>query len=146
MALKTNLHHKCRISIIKIRTGCQNIRHFCYSENLIWTARNLRLGRMRLAGRGLDIADLNKRRLSRYNYLHSLVRHFGSSSNMHDSVKHELQTPTLCGVMIRHIYRWIFYSNSKVWAYLSRVSLFRGTQDCGHNTWNISLLKLSFQT
>jgi len=33
---------------------------FDYSENLNWAAQNLRLGRMRPAGRGLDKAGLNK--------------------------------------------------------------------------------------
>jgi len=30
-----------------------------YSENLNWAAQNLRLSRMRPAGRGLDIADFD---------------------------------------------------------------------------------------
>jgi len=39
--------------IIKIRTGCQNIRYFYCSEKLYWAARKLRLGR------GLDVAAVD---------------------------------------------------------------------------------------
>jgi len=38
---------------MKIRTGCQYVGYFYYSEHLNWAAQNLRLGR------GLDIADLD---------------------------------------------------------------------------------------
>ena len=41
------------------RTGCQYVGYFYYSDNLNWAARNLRLGRMRPEGCGLDIAGLN---------------------------------------------------------------------------------------
>jgi len=41
-----------KFKIIKIRTDCQYVGYFCYSENLNWAAQNLRLGR------GLDIAAL----------------------------------------------------------------------------------------
>jgi len=34
------------------------VENIFYSENLNWASQNLRLGRMRPAGRGLDIADL----------------------------------------------------------------------------------------
>ena len=51
-----------KFKIIKIRADCQYVRYFCYSENLTWAAQNLRLGRMRPEGRGLDIAGLNESR------------------------------------------------------------------------------------
>jgi len=35
--------------IIRIRTGCQCVGYFCYSENLNWAAQNLRLDHMRAA-------------------------------------------------------------------------------------------------
>ena len=38
--------------------GCQ----YYYSENLNWAAENLRLGRMRAEGRGLDMADVEGRK------------------------------------------------------------------------------------
>jgi len=40
---------------MKIRTGCQYVGYFYYSEHLKWVAQNLRLGR------GLDIAALEAR-------------------------------------------------------------------------------------
>ena len=40
---------------MKIRTGCQYVGYFYYSEHLNWAAQNLRLGR------GLDIAALESR-------------------------------------------------------------------------------------
>jgi len=49
--LKTTGIKKVKIKIIKIRTGCENVRYFYYGENLNWVAQNFRLGR------GLDIAD-----------------------------------------------------------------------------------------
>jgi len=39
---------------MKIRTGCQYVGYFYYSEHLNWAAQNLRLGR------GLDIAVLDE--------------------------------------------------------------------------------------
>jgi len=45
---------------MKVRTGCQYVGYFYYSEHLNWAAQNLRLGHMRPAGRGLDIAALSK--------------------------------------------------------------------------------------
>ena len=42
------------------RTGCQYVGYFYYSENLNWAARNVRLGRMWHARRGLDIAGLDE--------------------------------------------------------------------------------------
>jgi len=41
-----------KFKIMKIRTGCQYVGCFYYTENLNWTAQNLRLGR------GLDVAGL----------------------------------------------------------------------------------------
>jgi len=43
-----------KFKVIKIRKGCQYVEYFYYSENLNWTAQNLRLGR------GLDIAGIDQ--------------------------------------------------------------------------------------
>jgi len=43
-----------KFKIVKIKTGCQYIGYFYYTENLNWAAQHLRLGR------GLDIFALNK--------------------------------------------------------------------------------------
>ena len=48
-----------KFKIINVRTGCQYIGDFYYSDKLNWAAQNLRLGHMRPVGRGLDIADLS---------------------------------------------------------------------------------------
>jgi len=56
--LRTTCNKKVKFNIIKTRTRCQYVGWFYYSENLNWAAQNFRLGRMRTAGRGLDIADL----------------------------------------------------------------------------------------
>jgi len=58
VALRTTCVKNAKFKVIKIRTGCQYVGYFYYSGNLNWTAQNLRLGRMRTEGHGLDIADL----------------------------------------------------------------------------------------
>jgi len=58
VVLKTTRNKNVKFKIINIRTGCQSIGDFYYSENLNWAAQNLRLGHMRPVGRGLDIAAL----------------------------------------------------------------------------------------
>jgi len=60
VALRTTCINNVKFKIIKIRTGCQYVGYFYYSEKLIWAARNLRLGHMRPVGRGLDIAVINQ--------------------------------------------------------------------------------------
>ena len=52
VALKATCIKNVKFKIIKIRTGCQYVGFFYYSENLNWAAQNLRLVR------GLDIAAL----------------------------------------------------------------------------------------
>ena len=54
MAPKTTCIKNVKFKIKKIRTSCQYAGYFYYSENLTWTAQNLR------QGRGLDIAALNQ--------------------------------------------------------------------------------------
>jgi len=49
-ALTTTCIKNVKFKIIKIRTGCQYVRYFYYSEHLNWAAQNLWLGRMRAAG------------------------------------------------------------------------------------------------
>ena len=58
MALRTTCIKNVKFKVIKIRTGCQYVACFYYSENLNWAAQNLRLGHTRPEGRGLDIAAL----------------------------------------------------------------------------------------
>jgi len=53
VALRTTCIKRAKSKSIKIRTGCQYVGYFCYSDNLNWTAQNLRLGR------GLDIAAID---------------------------------------------------------------------------------------
>jgi len=50
VALRTTCIKNVKFKIIKIRTGCQYVGYFYYSENLNWAAQNLELGRMRAAG------------------------------------------------------------------------------------------------
>jgi len=50
MALKTTCIKNVKFKIIKIRTGCQYVGYFCYSETLNWAAQNLRLDGMRPTG------------------------------------------------------------------------------------------------
>jgi len=38
VALKTTFIKNVKFKVIKMRTGCQNIGYFCYSENLNWAA------------------------------------------------------------------------------------------------------------
>jgi len=52
MSLGTTCIENVKLKIVKIRTGCQYVGCFYYSENLNWAAQNLRLGR------GLDVAVL----------------------------------------------------------------------------------------
>jgi len=52
VALRTTCTKNVKFKIIKIRTGCQYVRYFYYSENVNWVSQNLRLGR------GLDTAGL----------------------------------------------------------------------------------------
>jgi len=52
MSLRTTCIENVKLKIVKIRTGCQYVGCFYYSENLNWAAQNLRLGR------GLDVAVL----------------------------------------------------------------------------------------
>jgi len=59
-ALRTTCIKNVKFKIIKISTSCQYVGYFYYSENLNWAARNLPLGHIRPAGRGLDIAGLRK--------------------------------------------------------------------------------------
>jgi len=59
VALKTTCIKNVKLKIVKIRTDCQYIGYFNYSENLNWAAQNLLLGHMRPNGRGLDIAELD---------------------------------------------------------------------------------------
>jgi len=54
VSLRTICIKNVKFKIVKIRTGCQNIGCFYYSESLHWAAQNSRLGR------GLDIAGLNQ--------------------------------------------------------------------------------------
>ena len=58
VALRTTCIKNVKFKIIKIRTDWQYVGYFYYSENLHWAAQNLRLGRMRPEGRGLDMAGL----------------------------------------------------------------------------------------
>jgi len=58
MALRTTCIKNIKFKIIKMRTVCQNIGYFSYSENLNWAAQNLRVGCMRPVGLWLDIAAL----------------------------------------------------------------------------------------
>jgi len=60
LALNTTCVKNIKFMIIKIRTGCQYIGHFYYSEKLNWAAQNLRHGHMRPPGRGLDIAAVDR--------------------------------------------------------------------------------------
>jgi len=60
VALRTTCIKNVKFKIIKIRTGCQYVGYFYYSENLNWAAQNLRLGRMRPEALGLDIAGLDQ--------------------------------------------------------------------------------------
>jgi len=55
VALTTTCIKNVKLKIIKIKTGCQFIGKFYYSENLNWAAQNLRLGR------GLDMVAIDKR-------------------------------------------------------------------------------------
>jgi len=55
VALRTTCIKNVKFKIIKIRTSCQYIGYFYYSENLNWATQNLRLGHMRPTGLGLDI-------------------------------------------------------------------------------------------
>jgi len=55
MALRTTCIENVKLKIVKIRTSCQYVGCFYYSENLNWAAQNLRLGRG-LATAGLDFA------------------------------------------------------------------------------------------
>ena len=59
VALRTACIINVKFKIIRIRTGCQHMGYVYYSENLNWATQNLRLGRMRPEGRGLDIAGLD---------------------------------------------------------------------------------------
>jgi len=56
VVLRTTYIKDVKFKIIKIRTGCQYIAYFYYSENLNRAAQNLQLGHMRPVGRGLGIA------------------------------------------------------------------------------------------
>jgi len=58
VALRTTCIKNVKFKITKIRKGWQYVGYFYYSENLNRAAQNLRLGRMRPDGRGLDIAGL----------------------------------------------------------------------------------------
>jgi len=58
---------------IKTRTGFHYVGCFYYSENLIWAAQNPRLGRMRPAGRGLDMADLFPYWFSTHNGVYDVI-------------------------------------------------------------------------
>jgi len=57
VALRTICIKNVKFKIIKITTGCQYMGYSLYSEDLNWTAQNLRLRRMRPSGRGWDTAD-----------------------------------------------------------------------------------------
>jgi len=59
VVLNTTRNKNVKFKIINVRTGCQYIGDFYYSDKLNWAAQNLRLGHMRPVGRGLDIADLS---------------------------------------------------------------------------------------
>jgi len=59
LALRTTSIKNVTFKIIKTRTSFPYLGYFYYSVNLNWTAQNPQLGRMRPAGLGLDIADLN---------------------------------------------------------------------------------------
>jgi len=52
VALRTTCITNVKFKIIKLRTVCQYVGYFHYSENLHWATQNLRLGG------GLDIAAL----------------------------------------------------------------------------------------
>jgi len=54
MVLGTTCIENVKLKIIKIRTGCQYVACFYYSESLNWAAQNLRLGR------GLGIIELDE--------------------------------------------------------------------------------------
>jgi len=45
VALKTNCIKNVKFRITKIRTGCQYVGYFYYSENLNWAANLPKLGR-----------------------------------------------------------------------------------------------------
>jgi len=66
MALRTTCIENFKSKGIKIRRGCQYVGYFYYNGNLKWAAQNIRLGRMRPTGRGLDIADLGHTKLGYY--------------------------------------------------------------------------------
>jgi len=44
VALRTTGIKKVKFKVIKIRTGCENVGYFYYSENLNWAACGPRLG------------------------------------------------------------------------------------------------------
>jgi len=69
VVLKNTCIKNVKFKIIKIRTGCQYIGYFNYSENLNWAAQNCRLGHMRPVSRGLDIAALHE-------YWHAMISLF----------------------------------------------------------------------
>jgi len=50
VALKATSIKDVKFKIIVVRTGCQCMRYFYYTENLNWAEQNLRLGHMRAAG------------------------------------------------------------------------------------------------
>ena len=52
---KTSCIKNVKIKIIKIRTGCQYIGYFYYSENLNWAARKPKLGRVANKQRKQDL-------------------------------------------------------------------------------------------
>jgi len=58
MGLRTACIKHAIFKIVKIRTGGQYVEYFYKSEKLNWAAQNLRLGRRRPAGHGLDIVAL----------------------------------------------------------------------------------------
>jgi len=64
MALRTTCNKNVKFKIIRIRKGCQYAGYVWYSEHLNWATQNLRLGHMRPAGCGLDIADLREHEVS----------------------------------------------------------------------------------
>ena len=59
MALSTTCIKNVKFKSIKLRTGCQYVGYFYYSENhLDWATQNTQLICMQPEGRGLDIADV----------------------------------------------------------------------------------------
>jgi len=59
LALRTTSIKNVTFKIIKTRTSSPYLGYFYYSVNLNWTAQSPQLSRMRPAGLGLDISDLN---------------------------------------------------------------------------------------